>query len=69
MPQNVLERDQKLLKDQPDDNHILNMINNYKRALLHPNALDIEAAKVFAKGIAQKLWYSTAKIIFLSVTL
>lgn len=49
MPQSVFDRYEKLLKDKPEDNNILNMIFNYKSALSHPDADDIEAAKVFAK--------------------
>ncbi|MDD4149000.1 MAG: flavodoxin family protein [Bacteroidales bacterium] len=49
MTKNVLERYQKLLKEKPEDDNILNMINNYKDALLHPDADDVEAIKSLVK--------------------
>lgn len=45
MPHNVLKRYQKLLDEQTADSHILNMINNFEKALSHPNLQDIEAFK------------------------
>lgn len=45
MPHNVLKRYQKLLDEQTEDSHILNMINNYEKALSHPNLKDVEAVK------------------------
>ena len=51
MTANVLERYQKLLKEKPEDDNILNMINNYTNALLHPDADDVEAVKLLVKRI------------------
>ncbi|MDD2277570.1 MAG: flavodoxin family protein [Bacteroidales bacterium] len=50
MPQNVFERYEKLLKAQPENSNILNMIFNYKSALSHLDKHDIEAAKTFARS-------------------
>ena len=49
MTKNVLERYQKLLEEKPEDDNILNMINNYEDALLHPDADDVEAIKSLVK--------------------
>ena len=55
MPQHVLERYQKLLEDQPENSNISDMIYNYKNALSHPDANDIEAAKVFARDVFNEI--------------
>lgn len=54
MPHTVLERYEKLLKDQPENSNISNMINNYKKALSHPDLQDIEVAKSHAKSSYHK---------------
>lgn len=51
MPHPILERYQKLHADQPENSNISGMIDNYENAASHPDAKDVEAAKVFAKRI------------------
>lgn len=54
MPHNVLERYQKLYKEQPENENILNMIANYKNALSHPDLHDVEAVKALVKAVFYK---------------
>jgi flavodoxin len=55
MPEGVLMRYQKLLKNQPEDSNILNMISNYNSALSHLDENDIENVKAFVKKILLKI--------------
>ena len=51
MTENVLKRYSKILEEKPGDSEILNMINNYNKALSHPDEKDVEEAQIFAKKI------------------
>lgn len=54
MPHNVLERYQKLQKEQPENANFANMITNYESALLHPDDKDVEAVKVIVRDVVGK---------------
>ena len=51
MTENVLERYSKMLEEKPGNNEILDMINNYNKALSHPNKNDVKEVQIFAKSI------------------
>ena len=55
MSYNVLERYQKLLEEQPGNSNILNMINNFENALIHPDMHDAEAAQVLVKSVFNEI--------------
>lgn len=55
MPDKVLERYQNLLAEQPENSNAIDMIDNYKNALSHPDVQDIENVKVLVKSIFNKM--------------
>ena len=50
MLHNVYERYQKLLEEQPENANVINMINNYEKALSHPDIHDIASVKVLVRS-------------------
>ena len=55
MTENVLERYSKMLEKKSGDSEILDMINNYNKALSHPDENDINEVQIFAKKILKNL--------------
>ena len=51
MPDRVLERYQSLLSEDPENSNAIDMIENYKSALSHPDTQDVENVKVLVKSI------------------
>lgn len=44
-----------MLKDKPDNEHILNQLKNYEKAQSHPDSTDLKNAKLFAKSIVEQI--------------
>lgn len=51
MPESVRSRYEKLLKEQPDDPKILGSLDNFDRALSHPDESDLAAVRAWAREI------------------
>lgn len=51
MPMSVKNRYESILKQNPNDEHIKGMIENFEKASSHPNNNDIEAVKNFVKSL------------------
>lgn len=50
MPLSVKDKYESMLKQNPNDEHIKGMIENFEKASLHPDNGDIESVKNFAKS-------------------
>ena len=55
MSENVLERYQKILIEQPENKNTQDMIDNYNQALSHPDMHDVLAAQVRVKSILDRI--------------
>ena len=51
MAENVFERYYKMLEDKPENSELLDKIDNYNKALSHPDENDLEGVQIFAKKI------------------
>lgn len=49
-----MERYTKMLIEEPENTEILDMINNYNKALSHPNEDDIDNVQIFAKRVVSE---------------
>lgn len=54
MPGGVKRRYEALLADKPDDEKIRAMVENFDRASTHPDEADLEACRIFVRGLLGK---------------